>query len=500
MPSDAQQRPFRLDLALAAAFVLLLSYFTYFHNYASPQAVFWDENYHIASAQKYLHGVYFMEQHPPLGKLLIALGEVMFHPNTRTDQFLGTDYGQDFGSDFSFVGYRFFSALFGWLSALILFFIFYLITRHTLFATLLSFLYIFDNAIIVHLRGAMLEGPLVFFSCLTILAFLLLLEAKTTRRFALFSLAFGAAFALTLTTKVVGLIFILLIPFILWKLFPAWRRIGMFLTLSGIAFLAVYISVWQIHFSLGKRIQSSLPDRGYYQASEPYKKILREGKQNDPRAFPIMLFDSLKFVGHYNSGAPRLDLCKIDENGSPFYFWPLGARAINYRWETPNGRSYRYLYLQANPVAWALGLLGVFLTVTLLTASVLFPPREPPQRRFLLVVFFTLYACYMIAVSQITRVMYLYHYFLPLLFSFILFGIVFLEIRAIGRWRLTESNRTYILLGLATFIFFSYQFYRPLTYYEPLTKQEFEKRAIVPLWELSCVGCNRESGLVIPTK
>jgi dolichyl-phosphate-mannose--protein O-mannosyl transferase len=48
---------------------------TYFHNYSYPPSLFWDENYHIASAEKYIQGVFFMEPHPPLGKLLIAAGE-----------------------------------------------------------------------------------------------------------------------------------------------------------------------------------------------------------------------------------------------------------------------------------------------------------------------------------------------------------------------------------------------------------------------------------------
>ncbi|MEK7218454.1 MAG: phospholipid carrier-dependent glycosyltransferase, partial [Patescibacteria group bacterium] len=108
---NSPQPLFSRQTAVFLFFVTLLSFLTYFYRYGEPQRVFWDENYHIASAQKYLHGVFFMEQHPPLGKLLIAAGEKLFHPNARTDQFLATDYGRDFGDDFSFTGYRFFSAL-----------------------------------------------------------------------------------------------------------------------------------------------------------------------------------------------------------------------------------------------------------------------------------------------------------------------------------------------------------------------------------------------------
>ena len=123
-PTSADSRWKRWHSVLFFVVVLLLSYFTYFHRYWEPKAVYWDENYHIASAQKYLHKTFFMEQHPPLGKMLIALGENMFHPNEASDQFLGTDYATDFSQNFSFVGYRFFSAFLAWWGAPVMFLIF----------------------------------------------------------------------------------------------------------------------------------------------------------------------------------------------------------------------------------------------------------------------------------------------------------------------------------------------------------------------------------------
>jgi dolichyl-phosphate-mannose--protein O-mannosyl transferase len=56
-----------------AAILLYVAGFVFVPGYHQPAALFWDENYHIPSAQKYLDGVMYMEPHPPLGKLLIAL-------------------------------------------------------------------------------------------------------------------------------------------------------------------------------------------------------------------------------------------------------------------------------------------------------------------------------------------------------------------------------------------------------------------------------------------
>src|SRR3989344_5174926 len=86
---------------LCAGFVLILSYLTYFHGYTQPPYVYWDENYHIASAQKYLNNVYFMEQHPPLGKLLIAAGEKLIDANPIDNQFVKRISDPNFKPEFS---------------------------------------------------------------------------------------------------------------------------------------------------------------------------------------------------------------------------------------------------------------------------------------------------------------------------------------------------------------------------------------------------------------
>jgi dolichyl-phosphate-mannose--protein O-mannosyl transferase len=481
--------------------VVLLSYLTFFHRYWNPPYVFWDENYHIASAQKYLHGVFFMEQHPPLGKLLIALGEWLLHPNMRTDQFLGTDYGTQFGDGFSFAGYRFFSALLSWWTAPLLFLIFNRLLKNPLHATLASFLYIFDNALIVHSRGAMLEGPLMFFTALIFVAFFFLLEEHRHRqKLILWSMVFGASFALAMTTKVLSLIYILLTIPIAVRLWPSGKKIMTFAIASILPFIIIYCGVWWIHFSLGQTINPKLPDNGYYQASEEYKAAINAGTTSSLLMFPVMLRDSWHFVSHYNRGAPRLDLCKDDENGSAPFMWPLGARSINYRWQTPDGKAYRYLYLVANPVVWWGSFAALFLAVAMLVLPYLVPVQKPIKRRFELGTMIILYVCYMLAVSQITRVLYLYHYFIPLFFTFIIVALVFDELQSAGRKALNEQSKTAILLVFAAAIFVSHEFYRPLTYYEPLTKEQFERRAILPLWDMRCVNCDRNSPLVIPTK
>lgn len=486
---------------LCALFLLALSYFTFVHNFWQPPALFWDENYHIASAQKYLNGVFFMEPHPPLGKLMIAAGEALTHANLESNQFIGTDYATNPPADFSFFGYRLFPVLLAWLTTPILFAIFFLITKKHLWSLLLSFLYIFDNAIIVHSRSAMLESTLLFFSALTLLAFLLIRRDKDNpKKLMQASILFGASFGAALATKAFALLFIMLAPVVLYVLWPNVRSFWKFTWMSAAAFFVVYLGIWQIHFSVAHTINPSLPDAGYYQASEEYKAILASGKNTSVFAIPYMLRDSLAFVSHYQAGVPRLDLCKSDENGSNWFLWPFGGRTISYRWATPDGAAYQYLYLVSNPVGWFLGLVGIVFGFALLAGSVLFTDAVHLKERKLLTIFLTLYACFMIAVSRIDRVMYLYHYFIPLLFSFILFGLVFNELEQVGRWKLTENRKNGLLFGLMFAVFLSFQLMRPFTYYIPLYSDQFQLRNLMQIWDMRCVNCERNSPFVVGTK
>lgn len=492
------------SVLLYLVFVLVTSFFTYFYRYNFPPYPFWDEPYHVAAAQKYLNGVFFMEPHPPLGKLLIALGEKITRSNSpeKDSAFIKTDYAGGLGEGYSFTGYRLFPSLLGWLSAPVLFFIFLFFTGSAPIAALFSFLYVFDNAQIVHSRGAMVDTPVTFFGLLLILTLLHLSKVPPKRLlgFCLLALFGGAVFGLIMATKVVGLIFILLFPALVWQLVPDWRRITLLAVLSIIGFSVTYAAVWQVHFSIATRIVPELNENGYYQASDGYKDILKRHATSQLSSFPVMLRDSFKFVAHYEQGVPRLDLCKPDENGSPAFLWPFGARTINYRWERADSNSIRYLYLQSNPVTWACGLLGVVLTVILFATRLLVPDSPKLKHGFHMLVIFGLYVGYMIAISRLVRVMYLYHYFLPLIFSYILFGLSVENITRIGPVVVDASKRLLAMTVLALFMFAAFQYFHALTYYEPISNEAFLKREIVPLWELSCVGCDKVSPLAVPVQ
>jgi dolichyl-phosphate-mannose-protein mannosyltransferase len=470
------------------ALVITISFFTYFNHYDEPRSLFWDENGHIAAAQKYLNRIYFMELHPPLARMLLALGEKILHPNPVQNQFIDLDYTREVPSGFSFAGFRLFPALLSWLTAPVIFFIFYLISRKGLYSFTLSGLYMFDNALIVHCRGAMLEGPFIFFLALCCLIFVRVYRTDPEDRFfPTLVVVLGAACGLSAAAKAIGLITLLFAPFLLCKLWPRRSRIISFAWRFAAGFIVPYLLVWQIHFALGKNINPRLQNSGFYQASPSYRNILMQGHTSWPIYLPVMLRDAWAYVDYWNRGVPRLNLCKPDENGSPFFYWPLGGRAINYKWETPDGRNFRYLFLQCNPVGWLCGLAGVLVSIVLLGAPVFSKRASWPPNRFLMAAFLTMYVSYMIVMSRVDRVMYLYHYFTPLFFSFILFGLVVMDIDQIGVLRLTEFRKSVGLCGLMTCVFAAYLFYSPLTYYRSLTDLEFRQRSLLEVWNLHAV-------------
>ena len=138
-----------------------------------------------------------------------------------------------------------------------------------------------------------------------------------------------------------------------------------------------------------------------------------------------MLKDNLAFMANYNKGVPRLDVCKPDENGSYPLAWLVGDKSINYRWEK-SGEGVRYMYLQVNPITWFFGLAGIILSLILIIGRIVFKtPVKNKNLFYLITAFATLYIIYMAIMLRIERVMYLYHYFIPLIFSFILAYLAF---------------------------------------------------------------------------
>lgn len=484
---------------LYPAGLLLTSLVVYCTLYGNPSALFWDENYHIASAQKHIDGVMYMEPHPPLGKMLIAVGEVIVNPNRTLDKsaFNKTDYitGKDVPDGFSFTGFRLASVLLMALSVLFFYGILRRITRHPLIATAFTTLVIFDNALVVHSRSAMLEGIQIFFILAALYYFVrLVTEQKPIllRHYALLGLLIGLAISVKINGTILLLLMVMLFGVDQWENIQRWRygallkRLVTSVPAASLPIIGIFLAVFYLHIGMGTQIV----DNRTYKASPEYLNLIHRGETFSLAAFRAGMKDNWRYMSEYADGVPRLDVCKPGENGSHATHWPLGGKAISYRWgkDTYDGVvKTGYTYLVSNPIVWLSALIGMVLSVGLIISKFVYGTVEKDRPLFLWICAFTgLYISYMITMLHIERVMYLYHYLVPLLFAIVNLALIF---SYIYREDIIASNRhtlinlgIFVLLVIGVFVFFS-----PLTYNFPITADQFELRDWLRIWRMDVV-------------
>ncbi|HID75126.1 MAG TPA: phospholipid carrier-dependent glycosyltransferase, partial [Planctomycetaceae bacterium] len=441
---------------------------------------------HITSAEKYLQRVFFLETHPPMGKFLLALGEWLLRPNQGIDKRFLTrvDFLEhDVPEGFSFVGYRLVPAVLAFLNAPLLFLAFHKLSRHALLAAGFTVPYVFDNALVVHSRGAMLDGIQIFFVLLAILCFLAaLFRHRFDRRYLALAAAFGFFVGMAAMTKPNGLVVILLGLILAMKL-RHWRKTVQAASACCAAFVVPVVLGWYLHFCLGTHFASS----NRYHLSPRSVMIVESGQAGRLAHFPRLFWEANRYIWLDNKGVPELDECDEEENGSWWYLWPVGGRSINYRWFTPDGVHFQYLYLQCNPAVWFLVLASVVLATGFVLARIFGEHRfSSPERGLLMVGFLMLYVCYMAAMAWIEQeqVLYLYHYLLPLVFGFFLFALCTLEVRRFFHWPVGRKARAGFLLVSVILIIATFFWYAPLTYYRPLAAGQLRARALLDVWHL----------------
>ncbi len=473
-------------LLVYALTICTLSFFIYGFNYSYSPGLFWDENYHITSAQKYIDGVFFMGDHPPLGKELIALGEVMLHPNKDIDTsaFLTAEKTDTVPKGYSFAGVRFIPAFLAVLSGIVFFFLLLALLDNLHLAFAFSGFYLFENAFVVHSRGAMLDSIQLFFILTSLLCFVPMIDQKERRngRYLVFGMLLGASAAVKLN----ALLFLSL-PLILFLLELRRKERGTRFLLqsaavSGGGFLLIFLGSYVVHIFLTPHV---LQNR-YYGVSPAYREILDRGESQQLSNLPLQLREHLEFIPRYQKGVPKYDLSKPGENGSLPYTWPVMNKTINYRWEK-NVDRVRYLYLVGNPILWSIGLVAIIVSTGLLVSRLIVKAPVKNLRKFRFIMIFTLlYWFYLAAMVKLERVMYLYHYFIPLIFSYILAALLFsyfLEKQITG-----GDRKPYIIMAIGIFLVFGvFLFFSPLSYYQPLTFEQFELRNWFPWWKMAAI-------------
>ena len=474
------------NLPAYALIVLVISFLVYGFNYSYSPGLFWDENYHITSAQKYIDGVFFMGDHPPLGKELIALGEVMLRQNRHVDTsaFLTAEKTESVPKGFSFKGMRFMPAFLAVLSGVVFFFLLLEILKNAHLAFLFSGLYLFENAFVVHSRGAMLDSIQLFFILASLLCFVPMVEQRERGiwRYLTLGMLLGASTAVKLN----ALLFLCLplVPLLL-ELKRRDRSLRFILTsaaASAAGFLLIFLGSYAVHIWLTPHVMQER----YYGASPEYREILDKGEVRQLRNLPLQIKEHLEFIPQYQKGVPQYDPTKPEENGSLPYTWPFMNKTINYRWEKADS-NVRYLYLVGNPLSWFVGLLSVLAATCLVLSRIVVRTPVKNRQNFRLILLFTaIYWLYMAAMMKLERVMYLYHYFIPLIASYLLAALLFSYFFE-DRLRRGDKKLYVITAAAVVLIFAVFLFFSPLSYYQPLTFEQFQLRNWLPWWKMAAV-------------
>jgi hypothetical protein len=400
----AVSRPFLIRLLPALA-VMGVAAFLLLWDLGAVRQPIWDESYYLATTARYHEGRLQFASHPPLGLLLIAAGDGLSGWNAAVDwrgmagQF--SVAARDVPQGFDFAGLRIASALAGVAGAGLFYGLMRQVAGAAEPAMLLSFLYLADPALLVQMRAGHLDGFQIVFALLAMLAALRWLEAKGWRGAWGWAALCGAAVMAAALVRANGALL-----GVLWPCVALLRRQGAregsgALAMASLAGLLVLVAVYAAHLAASPlspdgRTVAGGRDQAFVSAA------FAQAPDGLPRLWAAMQ-DQRAFLAQDLAGMTR-----VDGNGSHPFGWPLGLGSITYRWDAGE-KEVRVLALLPNRGAWWLGLIGLCGGVALVL-------RGDKVALILLCLWMAQMAALFWLDGQ--RVLYLYHYFLPLMASY----------------------------------------------------------------------------------
>jgi len=396
--------PFR-HAVLLLTLVAALAGWLYLDRLGKPSAPVWDEAYYLTTTARYHQGITQYSTHPPLGTMLIAAGDMASGRNTRADWHrIGADKkiaAEAMPAGFDYSGPRLAPALFGTLAAVLFAALMLQLTGSAPAALLLSLLVLADSALLVQFRSAQLDPFQLSFVLAALLAAVSAVRRQDLAAYALFGLFVALAALVRANALMLGVI----VPVLLWPLLRDrdWRKVAarcLAGTLGALLAGTLVMTAWMDISRLPPDPTTSAGRQD--QAFEPPERIhvYEIGEWNWDDALDAAT-SIQRFMANDLAITPP-----SDANGSHPWQWLLGQGMILYRADRTSG-SLLSIGLVPNLAAWLVSLLGV---LTCLLPGRL---RQDPVRAMLL----TAWLANMAALQWLDgqRVLYSYHYFIPLL-------------------------------------------------------------------------------------
>ncbi len=471
--------------ALMIVCVLVAAILNFVVGRDQPALPFWDENYYITNAERYVQGVAQISSHPPLGLMLIAAGEAWLAPNAGLEMAALAKVknipGDQLPAGISCAGFRLFPSLFAACGALVFYGWMRSLALKPVVALGFSTLYLFDNALMVHLPAVHLEA---FFlaACMAALWPLCDLAARGETNALLKSTLFGLFAGLATMVKLPGVLLWAAALWVLLTIRPAGgdrstrllRRCALLGT-AGATFTVTVLIVFWSHSALIRKPPDLRAEAGRqdWSAMSARHRDLALGQTT--ASFSDLLAvarDHLTVMLKEQSAVPKAG----PQDSNP-WLWPLHHRPQNYRWDSI-GFTTRYVHLVGNLFNWSIGLVALVISLGFVAgqrfrAAVATQAGTPDRTLELLVLTYLTYmAAHLWIGSQ--RVMYLHHYLLPLLLTYAMAGRLW--VGWTSRPNTSTRQQNLGLLGIVTASVAACLFYYPLTRHLPMTLQECDMR------------------------
>lgn len=429
---------------IAFTILLIFSGFIHFYQLSQPSRVIFDEVHFGSYINAYCcTGERIFDIHPPHSKIIIATAA----------NWLGYENGENFKtinneiSADSAYALRFIPALSGTLFAPIIFLLVLKLGASIYAAILAGLLICLDNALLVQTRIIALDGLLLLGIFTSLLFFLKAVQAisedKNKLIIYLYSIGSGVFAGLALGSKFTGLI-ALILPILYLALFSlklksiACLRQYIFPLLLFFGALSLYYLIgWYLHFEL----------------------LNKPGPGDIWGIFNGSFVDKLINI-HTTMLSANANIKTAHPDMSLWWGWPWMHSPLFY-WVNED----KLIYLIGNPVVWWTSAMAMILFMARILINCVTRMVNENEQGILLsfsqvFIFFAYLASFMPFVL-ISRPLFLYHYFTPLVFSVILL-VLFIDKISLEKTNRLRKNYLLIALSIATII--SFYFMMPITY------------------------------------
>jgi dolichyl-phosphate-mannose-protein mannosyltransferase len=418
-----------------------VSVFTHLFMLGLPSSVVFDEVYFGNFTHYYHRGQYFFDIHPPLGKELLYLG-------SKLSGYRYAEVYSEIGAPLAYSQIRrlrFWPSFMGSLRAPLMFLAFEFMGVSAWWSLAFGLFVATDQALIAESRYVLIDAYLSMFAALTIfLTAVIARRIKSRRLLVLAIVAVGVAAGCTVSVKFTGGGVALTVVAALVMHYPSHIGLGGAI-MAGICGVVVLMVSFVVHFSLLTRRGPGCP---YHELD--FCLRLERGELSVFQAtidlIPRML-------------ASNLGIVESHSYSSPWWSWPLLAGLGTYLWVKDQSQTWTI----GSPIVWWGGTLGL-----VVWTIAVFKNKK---------IIGTVWVIFGWAISYlpfafIRRVMWNYHYFIPLLYSL---GAAAVAANAIA----PKARLVPLLLILGAFG--CWWLYLPVTYGTPIAHDKLKKR-MLPWW------------------